>query len=91
MFEHIVHKPSVARIEEILREAVAIEIEFLTDALPCSLIGMNAAAMAQYIKFVADRLLVELGCSKVNFASRHRSKIHLVAFRCTIVIVRSTS
>ena len=54
------------RIEEILRDAVNIEIEFLTDALPCSLIGMNAAAMAQYIKFVADRLLVELGCSKVR-------------------------
>lgn len=67
LFEHIVHKPSVERIEEILRDAVNIEIEFLTDALPCSLIGMNAAAMAQYIKFVADRLLVELGCSKVKF------------------------
>ena len=65
-FEHIVHKPSVERIEEILRDAVNIEIEFVTDALPCSLIGMNALAMAQYIKFVADRLLVELGCSKVR-------------------------
>ena len=66
LFEHIVHKPSVARIEEIVRDAVEIEIEFLTDALPCSLIGMNASAMAQYIKFVADRLFVELGCSKVG-------------------------
>jgi len=65
LFEHIIHKPSVERIEEILRDAVNIEIEFLTDALPCSLIGMNARAMAQYIKFVADRLLVELGCSKI--------------------------
>ncbi len=62
----MVHKPSAERIEEILRDAVNIEIEFLTDALPCSLIGMNASAMAQYIKFVADRLLVELGCAKVN-------------------------
>ena len=59
-------KPSAERIEEILRDAVNIEIEFLTDALPCSLIGMNAQAMAQYIKFVADRLLIELGCSKVS-------------------------
>jgi ribonucleotide reductase beta subunit family protein with ferritin-like domain len=63
----MVHKPSPERVEEILRDAVNIEIEFLTDALPCSLIGMNAAAMAQYIKFVADRLLIELGCSKVIF------------------------
>ena len=54
------------RIEEILRDAVDIEIEFLTDALPCSLVGMNAKAMEQYIRFVADRLLVELGCSKVT-------------------------
>ena len=68
LFEHIVHKPSVERIEEILREAVDLEIEFLTDALPCSLIGMNAAAMAQYVKFVADRLLIELGCSKVDYS-----------------------
>jgi len=66
LFKHIVNKPSIERIEEILRDAVTIEIEFLTDALPCSLVGMNAPAMAQYIKFVADRLLVELGCSKVN-------------------------
>ncbi len=66
LFEHIVHKPSAERIEEILRDAVNIEIEFLTDALPCALIGMNASSMAQYIKFVADRLLIELGCSKVN-------------------------
>ncbi len=66
LFEHIINKPSVERIEEILRDAVTIEIEFLTDALPCSLVGMNASAMAQYIKFVADRLLVELGCSKVS-------------------------
>ena len=74
----MVHKPSVARIEEILRDAVNIEIEFLTDALPCSLIGMNAPAMAQYIKFVADRLLVELGCSKVSFSP---NEFHPFSFR----------
>ena len=50
----MVHKPSVERVEEILRDAVTIEIEFLTDALPCSLVGMNALAMAQYIKFVKE-------------------------------------
>ena len=65
----MVHKPSPERIEEILRDAVNIEIEFLTDALPCSLIGMNAQAMTQYIRFVADRLLGELGCAKVNLVT----------------------
>lgn len=64
MFSHLIHKPSEQRIKSIIREAVAIEQEFLTDALPVSLIGMNCKLMRQYIEFVADRLLVELGCSK---------------------------
>jgi len=46
-------------------EAVTIEQEFLTDALPVSLIGMNSTLMNQYIEFVADRLLVSLGNEKV--------------------------
>jgi ribonucleotide reductase beta subunit family protein with ferritin-like domain len=49
----------------IITEAVTIEQEFITEALPCSLIGMNAKLMKQYIEFVADRLLVQLGCEKV--------------------------
>ena len=53
------------RIESIVKDAVAIEKEFICDALPCSLIGMNADLMSQYIEFVADRLLVQLGVSKV--------------------------
>jgi len=42
-----------------------LKLNFLTDALPCSLIGMNSQAMSQYIKFVADRLLTEFGCPKI--------------------------
>jgi ribonucleoside-diphosphate reductase beta chain len=52
------------RIREIITEAVAIEKEFILDALPVSLIGMNAKLMSEYIEFVADRLLVALGYSK---------------------------
>ena len=52
-------------IQDIVKEAVSIEQEFITEALPCSLIGMNAKLMRQYIEFVADRLLVQLGCEKV--------------------------
>jgi ribonucleoside-diphosphate reductase beta chain len=48
---------------------VEIEKEFVTDALPVQLIGMNAGLMRQYIEFVADRLLMELGCSKVYNAT----------------------
>ncbi|KAH7879677.1 ribonucleotide reductase small subunit [Lentinula edodes] len=51
-------------IKKIITEAVAIEQDFLTDALPVSLIGMNASLMRQYIQFVADRLLVALGVEK---------------------------
>merc|ERR1712241_1626337 len=53
------------RIYEIVKDAVLIECEFLTEALPVALIGMNCDLMVQYIKIVADRLLVELECEKV--------------------------
>jgi ribonucleoside-diphosphate reductase beta chain len=52
-------------IEQIIREAVEIEKEFITQALPCSLIGMNARDMGQYIEFVADRLGLQLGLPKI--------------------------
>ena len=62
---HLVNKLPVERITQIITDAVAIEKEFVTDALPVKLIGMNADLMSQYIEFVADRLLVELNCPKV--------------------------
>lgn len=52
-------------VTNIIRNAVECEHEFVTDALPVSLIGMNAKLMCQYIEFVADRLLVSLGCDKI--------------------------
>jgi len=63
--KYIQNKVSEERIKEIICEAVEIEKEFITDSLPVSLIGMNEKLMAQYIEFVADFWLVELGCSKV--------------------------
>lgn len=62
---HVQNKLSKERIREIIEDAVAIEKEFVTDALPVRLIGMNADLMQQYIEFVADRLLVELGNEKI--------------------------
>ncbi len=61
---HIKNKISEERIKDIILNAVEIEKEFVTDALPVSLIGMNAELMCQYIEFVADRLLDALGCKK---------------------------
>jgi ribonucleoside-diphosphate reductase beta chain len=57
------------RVQTIIRDAVTIEQEFVTSALPVDLIGMNAKLMSQYIEFVADRLLVALGCSKIYNAT----------------------
>jgi ribonucleoside-diphosphate reductase subunit M2 len=64
LFKYFNKKPSQERIYEIILDAVKIEQEFLTEALPCHLIGMNGDLMKTYIEFVADRLLVELGCDK---------------------------
>ncbi|XP_026676964.1 ribonucleoside-diphosphate reductase subunit M2 B [Diaphorina citri] len=68
MFKHLVNKPSEERIKSIVLDAVLVEQEFLTEALPVKLIGMNCDLMKQYIEYVADRLLVDLGCSKHYFA-----------------------
>lgn len=65
MYRHLKNKPSNERIYEIIEDAVNIEIEFLTDALSVDLIGMNSRLMGDYIRFVADRLLVELQCPKI--------------------------
>jgi len=65
LYHTLKEKLSEETIREILSEAVTIEKEFICDALPCSLIGMNAKMMSQYIEFVADRLAVQLGCQKI--------------------------
>jgi ribonucleoside-diphosphate reductase beta chain len=62
---HVVNKLSQQTIIEIIKDAVEIEKEFVKDAIPVKLIGMNADLMCQYIEFVADRLLSELGCEKI--------------------------
>ncbi|ROT47459.1 ribonucleoside-diphosphate reductase [Candidatus Cardinium hertigii] len=63
--QHIKHKLSREEVARIIADAVTIESEFVSDALPVKLIGMNAELMTQYIQFVADRLLLELGCKRI--------------------------
>ncbi|KAK0670618.1 ribonucleotide reductase [Cercophora samala] len=65
LFSHLNNRPSKQLVEDIIRDAVTIEQEFLTEALPCALLGMNSNLMKQYIEFVADRLLVALGNEKI--------------------------
>ena len=65
LYSKLVKKVDKARIHEIIKEAVEIETEFICNALPCRLIGMNSELMTQYIQFVADRLCVQLGYKKI--------------------------
>ena len=62
---YLANKVSEERIKEIITGALEIEKEFITESLPVRLIGMNQDLMKQYLEFVADRLMVDLGCSKV--------------------------
>ena len=65
LYNKLQKKVDKARIQEIIKEAVEIETEFICEALPCRLIGMNSELMTQYIQFVADRLCVQLGYKKI--------------------------
>lgn len=79
--DHIKNKISQEKIYEIILNAVEIEKEFVTDALPVSLIGMNAELMCQYIEFVADRLLISLGCQKHYNASNPFDFMELISLQ----------
>jgi len=65
VYKHINNKLPETTIHEIVSEAVTIENEFITEAIPCSMIGMNSGLMSEYIQFCADRLLVQLGYNKL--------------------------
>lgn len=64
LFSKLQEKPSLDVITEIITDAVTLEKEFICESLPVRLIGMNAELMSEYIEFVADRLLIELGANK---------------------------
>ena len=65
LYSKLQQKLEKSKIAEIVREAVEIEKEFITESLPCRLIGMNAKLMSQYVEFVGDRLCVQLGIDKL--------------------------
>lgn len=79
MYRHLLQKPPKERVVEIITEAVAIEKEFLTDALPVKMLGMNCELMSQYIEFVADHLLSELGLDKVYNTKNPFSFMELIS------------
>lgn len=79
LYSKLLKKINKARIYEIIKEAVEIETEFICDALPCRLIGMNSVMMTQYIQFVADRLSMQLGYDKIFNASNPFDFMELIS------------
>ena len=79
IYKKLKNKISEDTIIHIIKEAVEIETEFICDALPCRLIGMNSDLMTQYIKFVADRLVVQLGYKKIYNVSNPFDFMELIS------------
>jgi ribonucleoside-diphosphate reductase subunit M2 len=79
LYSKLLKKVDKNRVQEIIKEAVEIETEFICEALPCRLIGMNSQMMTQYIQFVADRLLVQLGYKKVYNVSNPFDWMELIS------------
>jgi len=65
LYSKLNNKVDKGKVKDIFKEAVRIEQEFITEALPCRLVGMNSGMMSDYIEFVSDRLLVQLGYDKI--------------------------
>jgi ribonucleotide reductase beta subunit family protein with ferritin-like domain len=65
LYSKIKKREDEATVHEIFKEAENIEIEFIVDSIKCNMIGMNSELMKQYIEFVSDRLLVQLGYNKI--------------------------
>jgi ribonucleoside-diphosphate reductase subunit M2 len=79
LYSKLLKKMGKSRIHEIIKEAVDIETEFICEALPCRLIGMNSQLMTQYIQFVADRLAVQLGYDKIYCVSNPFDWMELIS------------
>jgi ribonucleoside-diphosphate reductase subunit M2 len=84
LYSKLQKKLDKARINEIIKEAVEIETEFICEALPCKLIGMNSDLMTQYIKFVADRLAVQLGYKKIYNVSNCFEFMELISLESKV-------
>jgi ribonucleotide reductase beta subunit family protein with ferritin-like domain len=79
LYSKLLKKIDKTRIHELIKEAVDIETEFICEALPCRLIGMNSEMMSQYIRFVADRLCVQLGYKKIYNVSNPFDFMELIS------------
>lgn len=91
LYSKLVKKLSKKKINEIIQEAVEIEKEFITEAIPCRLIGMNSKLMIQYIEFVADRLALQLGYDKIYNSSNPFDFMELISIESKVNFFERTN
>jgi ribonucleoside-diphosphate reductase subunit M2 len=91
LYSKLERKLPKKKIHDIIREAVDIEKEFITEAIPCRLIGMNAKLMCQYIEFVGDRLAVQLGYDKIYNSSNPFDFMELISVESKVNFFERTN
>jgi ribonucleotide reductase beta subunit family protein with ferritin-like domain len=91
LYSKLEKKLSKKRVHEIVQEAVEIEKEFITEAIPCRLIGMNNRLMTQYIEFVADRLCLQLGYDKIYGATNPLDFMELISIESKVNFFERTN
>ena len=91
LYSKLQKKLNKKRIYEIIQDAVTIEKEFITEAIPCKLIGMNCKLMCQYIEFVADRLCVQLGYDKIYNSTNPFDFMELISIETKVNFFERTN
>jgi ribonucleotide reductase beta subunit family protein with ferritin-like domain len=91
LYSKLQKKLQKKRVYEIIQEAVEIEKEFITEAIPCRLIGMNSALMKQYIEFVADRLCLQLGYDKIYNSANPFDFMELISMESKVNFFERTN
>ena len=91
LYSKLHKKLNKKRVYEIIQESVEIEKEFITEAIPCRLIGMNAKLMTQYIEFVADRLCLQLGYDKIYNSTNPFDFMELISIESKVNFFERTN
>ena len=91
LYSKLSKKLNKKRIYEIIQEAVEIEKEFITESIPCRMIGMNSKLMCQYIEFVADRLILQLGYDKVYNSTNPFDFMELISIESKVNFFERTN
>ena len=91
LYSKIQRKLTKKKIHEIIKDAVEIEKEFITEAIPCRMIGMNSKLMCQYIEFVADRLVVQMGYDKIYNSANPFDFMELISMESKVNFFERTN